>query len=518
MNEALKSTLEFHPEEILKPGMFKGFGEVIDQSVNIIKVVGVGGGGSNAVKNMVEAGLKNITFAVVNTDSQALKTASVPNKLQIGKTGLGVGGDPVKGREAAEESIEEIKHLFDDNTKMVFITAGMGGGTGTGASPIIADIAREKGILTVGVVTLPFGFEKKHRINQALKGVMEFKKSVDSLLVINNQRLMEIYDDKTTTIEDAMKMSDEVVTTATRSIAEIITEEGKINRDFCDVQTVLQNGGSAIMSSGKASGDNRIVKAMTQALDSPMLNRAEIEKSKRLLYIVYQSHKKQVLISELNEINAFMEQMPADLEVLWGLYFDDSLEDQVRVDIVATGFDKVREKKEMEEVQNEVNELFSNYYDPIKKKKNGKDIITTMQKKVGINVVDLNDEANSEEDDDVCNSAEKDVDTQTECNTENNESNVVIEFNTEEESETEVSTAEKSNEVDNTEYVNKDEQKDVSFVFEPETINTITTETSSIVEEEPVQTVYNPKNNSNGISNVFDKLKKRLESFIDENE
>lgn len=510
--------MDFRPEETLKVGMFKGFGEVIDQSVNIIKVIGVGGGGSNAVKNMVEAGLKNITFAVVNTDSQALKTASVPTKLQIGTTGLGVGGDPVLGRKAAEESIESINQLFEDNTKMVFITAGMGGGTGTGASPVIANIAREKGILTVGVVTLPFGFEKKHRINQALRGVMEFKKCVDSLLVINNQRLMEIYDDKETTIEDAMKRSDEVVTTATRSIAEIITEEGKINRDFCDVQTVLKDGGAAIMSSGKASGDNRIVKAMTQALDSPMLNRAEIEKSKRLLYIVYQSHEKQVLISELNEINAFMEQMPTDLEVLWGLYFDDTLKDEVRVDIVATGFDKVREKKEMEEVQNEVNELFSNYYDPIKKKKNGKDIITTMQKKVGINVVDLNDEViNEEEPVAATETVNESASANEDCNTESIELPTIL-FGQEE--EVVVKAVPRQTEIQFEEDLEEKEPETSSFSFpvsEPETEEPVVSSVSTT--EQPTEDIVEPttQDTPNPWSEIFGKIKKKLDSFIEEN-
>lgn len=338
------TALEFRNEASISSVSFRGFGEVIDQSRNIIKVIGVGGGGSNAVKNMVNEGLTNVSFALVNTDSQALKNATVATKIQIGDKGLGVGGVPEIGREAAEFSIEEIKSLFEDNTKMVFITAGMGGGTGTGASPVIARVAREKGILTVGVVTLPFKFEKQQRIDKALRGVTALKEEVDSLIVINNERLIEICDNDDTSIEEALKISDKVVTTATRSIAEIITKEGLINRDFRDVCTVLEDGGSAVMSSGTANGENRLINAMCEALNSPMLNKADIENSHKLLYIVYQSHDRPVRMTELNETNAFMERMAPDLEVLWGLYYDDSLGDHVRVDIIATGFDRVRSR------------------------------------------------------------------------------------------------------------------------------------------------------------------------------
>ena len=376
----MNTALEFKNDTSISTVTFKGFGEVIDQSRNIIKVVGVGGGGSNAVKNMVNVGLTNVSYALVNTDSQALKNATVPTKIQIGDKGLGVGGDPAVGREAAEFSIDEIKHLFEDNTKMVFITAGMGGGTGTGASPVIARVAREKGILTVGVVTLPFKFEKQQRIDKALKGVAALKEEVDSLIVINNERLIEICDDANTSIEDALKISDQVVTTATRSIAEIITEEGLINRDFCDVRTVLQDGGAAIMSSGRASGENRLVNAMCQALNSPMLNKTEITKSQKLLYIVYQSHEKSVRMPELNEINAFMEKMAPDLEVLWGLYYDDTLGDEVRVDIVATGFDKVRDSRK-DEYTKAIDDMRKYYYNDNTTITSSSDIVTELKKK-----------------------------------------------------------------------------------------------------------------------------------------
>lgn len=318
------------------------FPKVTDKSTEIIKVIGVGGGGGNAVKNMQKQGVENVSFAVVNTDSQALSKTDVPIKLQIGENGLGVGGQPELGREAAEFSIEHIKRLFNDQTKMVFIAAGMGGGTGTGAAPVIARVARDMGILTVGVVTLPFAFEKRLRIEKALKGVEELKSEVDALLVINNERLMQIYADGMTTISDAFKKADEIVTIATKSIAEIITLEGEVNRDFCDVQTVMKNGGGALMSEGRASGEHRIMKAMANALNSPLLNNVDVELSQRLLYIIYQSHKNPVLITELNEVNQFMDNMANDLEVLWGLYWDDSLGEDVKVNIIATGFDKER--------------------------------------------------------------------------------------------------------------------------------------------------------------------------------
>ena len=376
---------------------FKGFGEVIDQSRNIIKVVGVGGGGSNAVKNMVNEGLTNVSYALVNTDSQALKNATVPTRIQIGDKGLGVGGNPEIGREAAEFSIEEIKQLFEDNTKMVFITAGMGGGTGTGASPVIARVAREKGILTVGVVTLPFKFEKQQRIDKALRGVAALKEEVDSLIVINNERLIEICDSDDTSIEDALKISDQVVTTATRSIAEIITKEGLINRDFCDVRTVLEDGGSAVMSSGTASGENRLIDAMCEALNSPMLNKADIEKSHKLLYIVYQSHDKPVRMTELNETNAFMERMAPDLEVLWGLYYDDNLGEDVRVDIVATGFDRVRSRdSKKDEDARRIDMMRAHYYNQDSSSSDATTIVKALKAKYYTNDTTNNTEVDYE--------------------------------------------------------------------------------------------------------------------------
>lgn len=346
-------------EELIELGV-----PVKDQTARIIKVVGVGGGGSNAVKNMYEQGLHNISFAICNTDSQALASARIPVRIQLGSKGLGVGGDPAKGREEAEHSIEEIKKLFQDDTRMVFITAGMGGGTGTGAAPIIASIAREFGILTVGVVTLPFAFEKQQRINKALAGIEKLRRDVDSLLVINNERLMEIYSDGITTAQAAFSEADNVLAVATKTIAEIITVEGEINRDFCDVNTVMANGGGAIVSVGRASGEHRILKAVANALNSPLLSNIEIEKARKLLYIIYTCKDNPVLISELNEVNSFMDTLSPDLEVFWGLYNDDTLGDDVKISITATGFDKDSARPDREDGGSEetIHELYDFYY------------------------------------------------------------------------------------------------------------------------------------------------------------
>ncbi len=333
---------------------------ITDKSNDIIKVIGVGGGGGNAVKNMYSQGITNVSFAICNTDSQALANTDVPVRIQLGEKGLGVGGNPEKGRKAAEKSIDDIRRLFDDNTQMAFITAGMGGGTGTGASPIIASVAKEMGILTVGVVTLPFAFEKRKRIKQALLGIEELKKSVDTLLVINNERLPEIYSDISVT--DGFFKADEILTVATKCIAEIITIKGIVNRDFCDVETVMKDGGGAIISMGRAHGEHRIMQAMSNALNSPLMSDVEIEKAQRLLYIIYTCDKSPVLISELTEINSFMDGLDEDLEVLWGLYEDNTLENDVKVAIIATGFDKAKQEQTEEKDEEKINGLFEQYY------------------------------------------------------------------------------------------------------------------------------------------------------------
>ena len=333
-----------------------------DKTEHLIKVIGVGGGGGNAVKSMFEKGVKNVSFAVCNTDSQALSNSPIPVRIQLGEEGLGVGGDPVLGREKAEESMKDIELLFNDETKMVFLTAGMGGGTGTGAAPLIAQMAREKGILTVGVVTLPFRFEKKARIEKALEGVEEMKKNVDALLVVNNERMLEIYDEPIST-DEAFGKVNEILTTATKTISEVITKEGTVNRDFKDVETVMKNSGGAIVTVGYGSGEKRIIKAMKDALKSPLLNTNDIKNAQRLLYIIYSCKDNPVNTKELGEINDFMDTLPEDLEVLWGLYHDDTIGEQVKVAVVATGFDKVREQKdEAEEKSENIKRLWELYY------------------------------------------------------------------------------------------------------------------------------------------------------------
>lgn len=307
----------------------------------IIKIIGVGGGGGNAVQNMYNEGVHNVSFAICNTDMQALAASTIPMKVQLGENttgGLGAGNDPEKARTAALESREQIEKLFDDGTKMVFITAGMGGGTGTGASPVVAEIAKSKGMLTVGIVTIPFRFELGRKINQALKGVTEIAKHVDALLVINNQRLMSIYPELT--LEAGFKKVDEVLTTATKSIAEIITARGIINLDFHDVKKVLKDGGVAIMSYGVDNGDHRVAKAFSKALHSPLLNDNDIYKSKKILFNIYENPNSPMKVAEMDEIETFMQKFTDEnIEVIWGVSKDYALsEGDVKVTVLATGF------------------------------------------------------------------------------------------------------------------------------------------------------------------------------------
>lgn len=307
----------------------------------IIKVIGVGGGGGNAVQNMYREGIHNVSFVICNTDSQALANSQIPSKVQLGvraTEGLGAGNDPSVGRLAAEESREDIKALFNDGTKMVFITAGMGGGTGTGAAPIVAEIAKSMNILTIGIVTIPFRFEMGNKIHQALKGVTEIAKHVDALLVINNQRLLDIYPELD--LDEGLRKVDEVLTTATKSIAEIITARGTINLDFRDVSKVLKNGGVAIMSYGIEKGEQRLALAFEKALHSPLLNNNDIYKSKKILFNIYYNPNFPLKIGEIEEVNTFMSQFTDEqIEVIWGISKDYTLEEKaVKVTVLATGF------------------------------------------------------------------------------------------------------------------------------------------------------------------------------------
>ena len=305
-----------------------------DKSNSIIKVVGVGGGGGNAVNHMYNQGIEEVSFVVCNTDQQALIHSPVPNKILIGE-GLGAGNKPSVALAAAEASHDEIRKMLDDGTKMVFITAGMGGGTGTGAAPFVASIARELGILTVGIVTIPFLFEGKRKIRQALKGVAAMSDNVDALLVIHNERLCSVYPDLE--LSNAFGLADNVLTSAARGIVEIITIDGHINVDFADVCTIMRNGGVAIMNSGYGEGENRVTAAINDALDSPLLNNNDIHKSKKILLNFYCSQTNPVVMSEVGEINDFMAQMGDDIEVIWGVTFDDELGDKVKVTLLATG-------------------------------------------------------------------------------------------------------------------------------------------------------------------------------------
>ena len=364
-----------------------------DKTKHLIRVIGVGGGGGNAVKNMYEQGVKNVTFAVCNTDSQALSQSPVPIRIQLGEEGLGVGGDPVKGREKAEESMADIELLFKDETKMVFLTAGLGGGTGTGAAPLIAKLARDKGILTVGVVTLPFRFEKKARMEKALAGVEQMKENVDALMVVSNEKLLEIYSDLS--IDDAFGKANDILTVATKTISEIITKEGTVNRDFKDVETVMKDSGGTIVSVGYGSGEKRILKAMNDALNSPLLDAREIENAQRLLYIIYSCKDKPVMTKELNEINSFMDTLSDDLEVLWGLYHDDTIGEQVKVAVVATGFDKVRDQDKNGKARSESLRLLWDKYYPQPKSDDSEDSEDSGNATIEVNEEDTGSRGNN---------------------------------------------------------------------------------------------------------------------------
>ncbi|MCI6822567.1 MAG: cell division protein FtsZ [Bacteroidales bacterium] len=306
---------------------------------SIIKVIGVGGGGGNAVNHMYREGIHDVNFVVCNTDSKALADSPVPVRLQLGKEGLGAGNRPGRAREAAEESIDSIHNMLNDGTKMVFITAGMGGGTGTGAAPVIAREAKAMDILTVGIVTIPFRFEGNRKIDQALDGVEEIAKHVDALLVINNERLREIYPELN--VLSAFEMADNTLSIAAKSIAEIITMHGIINLDFRDVCTVLKDGGVAIMSTGFGEGENRVSKAIEAALHSPLLNNNDIFNSKKVLLSISFCAEKEgdtLMMEEMNEVHEFMSKFHDDVETKWGLSTDPSLDKKVKITILATGF------------------------------------------------------------------------------------------------------------------------------------------------------------------------------------
>jgi len=311
------------------------------QEKSIIKVIGVGGGGCNAVNHMYNRGIKDVEFVICNTDKQSLQASPIPTKLQIGShltEGLGAGANPERGREAALESKEEIRDLLSDGTKMVFITAGMGGGTGTGAAPVIAQIARDLDILTVAIVTFPFSFEGRVKRERATAGIAELKKYCDTVLVISNDKLREIYGNLP--ISEAYAQADNILATAAKSIAELITTHLYINIDFEDVKTVMRNAGTAVMGSAKAEGEDRALKAVAQALTSPLLDNKDIRGAKRILLSVMSGDKNELRMDEFDEITRYVEEMVGDqVEYnIFGTGIDPSLGDSLRVTIVATGF------------------------------------------------------------------------------------------------------------------------------------------------------------------------------------
>ena len=306
---------------------------------NVMKVMGIGGGGSNAVNYMYKQGIKGVDFVVCNTDSQALEESPVPNKIQLGANlteGLGAGANPEIGKLAALESYEELKNLLETQTKMLFITAGMGGGTGTGAAPIIAEMAKEFDILTVGIVTIPFSFEGKNRESQAVKGLEKLKRSVDSLIIINNNKLREVYGNLG--FKEGFSKADEVLATAAKGVAQVITHHYTQNIDLKDAKTVLSNSGTAIMGSSTASGSNRANEAVIQALDSPLLNDNKIEGSKNVLLLIV-SGAEEITIDEIGEINEYIQNETGNsANIIMGVGEDLDLGNKISVTVIATGF------------------------------------------------------------------------------------------------------------------------------------------------------------------------------------
>ena len=309
---------------------------------SIIKVIGVGGGGTNAVNHMFNQGIRDVEFVVCNTDHQSLNASPIPNRIQIGENltqGLGVGANPEKGKHAAIESRDQIRELLEDGTKMLFITAGMGGGTGTGAAPVIAKIAKDMDILTVGIVTIPFAFEGKKKMQQAEEGVRELKGMCDTVLVILNDKLREIYGNLP--ISEAFGHADDVLTTAAKGIAEIITVPGYVNVDFEDVRTVMLEAGAAVMGSATTEGDNRARRAAEEALSSPLLNNRDIHGSKKILLSIVSGEEAELQMDELTEITEYIQEQAGDeAEVIFGHGVDQGLGHSIRVTVITTGFEE----------------------------------------------------------------------------------------------------------------------------------------------------------------------------------
>ena len=338
------------------------FDGIRDTMQGIIKVVGVGGGGCNAVRNMFNENVTGVTFAVCNTDSQSLKGSPVPVKVLMGE-GLGAGGDPEIGKSEAEKSIDTLRDIMNDGTKMVFITASMGGGTGTGSAPVVAKIAKDMGLLTVGVVTIPFYFERKPKIVQALKGVDEMRKYVDAILIINNERLCDVYSDSEISLKEAFGRADNILKDAVKGISELITihSEGSINLDFRDVEATMKNGGGAIMAMGRASGEHRVEKAIIDALNSPLLYGNDIGKAKRILFNIYASDEHPIFVREMQEIDDFFDQLDPNINVIWGTSMDEALGEDAKVTILATGLEDDMRK----EISQNVHRTDDDFYEDL---------------------------------------------------------------------------------------------------------------------------------------------------------
>lgn len=308
---------------------------------SIIKVIGVGGGGGNAVNNMYKAGIEDVDFVIANTDIQVLRKSPIPKKIQLGVTlteGLGAGNNPETGKNSATESKQEIIDLLDDGTKMVFVTAGMGGGTGTGAAPVIAQTAKELGILTIGIVTIPFLFEGIKRVEQAINGLNEMKQHVDAMIVIDNEKISEVYGEYD--IEEGFKSADLVLTIAAKGIAEIITKPGLVNVDFADVKSVMNNSGVAVMGTAYGDGEKRAINAVKEAINSPLLNNNDIRGAKNLLVNIISPNENKISMDEIKQINRYLQAEAGNkANLIWGVTLDESLEkDQAAVTVVATDF------------------------------------------------------------------------------------------------------------------------------------------------------------------------------------
>lgn len=428
--------------------------EIEDKTKDIIKVIGVGGGGCNAVSNMYREGIDNVSFAVCNTDSQSLRNSPVPVKIQLG-TGLGAGANPEIAKRDAEEAVDDIKRLLSDGTKMCFITAGMGGGTGTGASPIIAGVCKQLNILTVGIVTIPFFFEKRNKIITALQGVEQLRKNVDALLIVNNERLCDIYADTRVPIKEAFKTADKLLSDATRSIAELITVEGTINLDFRDVEATIKGGGGALMAIGRASGEKRVQNAILNALDSPLLYGSDISKAKRILFNIYTSEEHPLLINEMQEIDSFMYELDPNINVIWGVSDDNTVGEDAKVIILATGLDNEflpREKDHGEDETLYYNEIIESLYR--KNQTEHSEDIDNTEKDISTEIAE--EDVNAENDDNT----EKDASTEIAEEDENDDfSNLEIETLEEQKDKNEQETLENLEE--------KDDQKEDKLTFRP---------------------------------------------------